>query len=165
MKFKLFLLFCISGIVCPDYCAAQQVSQGEYKSWSEFKPDTTAYLNYNWSRASIYRQQHRNLNLKTFLDDLELPITTVEFRMCNIAILSMFIYVEPYEQLMETPIKKRHGILVSWPDNHVQLAAKCEEKIPQLKDRDPMKVERIFVKWKDEYRELIENFEYEYIVY
>ncbi|MDE6777917.1 MAG: hypothetical protein K2J51_00365 [Alistipes sp.] len=156
----ILLLAAVAHIAC-----AQQVSQGEYKSWSEFKPDTTAYLNYNWSMSSKYRQQHRELPLKTFLDDLELPITTVEFRLCNIVIISMFIYVEPYEQLMKTPIQKRHGIIVRWPATHYPLAAKCEEKIPQLKDRDPMTIARIFVKWKEEYRELIEDFEYEYIVY
>ena len=161
IRFVLLYLFAaVAHIAC-----AQQVSQGEYKSWSEFKPDTTAYLNYNWSIASKYRENERNVPLKTFLDDLELPITAVEFKMYNHVIIGLFIHIEPYEVLLKTPIKQRHGIMARVSMNSYPLAAPYEEKIPELKNRDRMKIERVFIKWKKEYKQILENFECEYVVY
>ena len=85
--------------------------------------------------------------------------------MYNHVIIGMAIYVEPYEQIMQTPIKQRHGIVVNGSMASYPLAAPYEDKIPELKNRDKTKIERVFVKWNNEYSKAIENMKYGYILY
>ncbi|MDE5636583.1 MAG: hypothetical protein K2I43_00960, partial [Alistipes sp.] len=114
--------------------------------------------------ASKYRENERNVPLKIFLDDLELPITAVTFKIYNHLIVGAIIHVEPYELLVRTPIKKRIGFTLVFSP-HYLLAAPYEEKIPELANRDKTKLEYVLVKWSDEYTKEIENLKYEYILY
>ena len=164
MKAKTLLPVLLAGVLLASVCPAQQPVRTIYRPWRLFWGDTTAYMEANWGRNTtpVYLEGRP---LKEFFKEFELPITAVEFELYDLVICAMYIYITPYERLAALPEKQRwkHLISVEVP-NYAFAAAKYEEQIPELKNRNRKETVNIYLPWKPSYAEILGDITYVYVV-
>lgn len=165
MKAKTLLPVLLAGVLLASVCPAQQPVRTIYRPWRLFWGDTTAYMEANWGRntSPVYPEGRP---LKEFFKEFELPITAVRFRLYDKVICGISLYVIPYEQLMALPEEQRrkYVIRVQVPLDYAFVAAKYEEQIPELKNRNRKETVNIYLPWKPSYAEILGDITYVYVV-
>lgn len=164
MKAKTLFPVLLAGILLAITSPAQQPVRTIYRPWRLFWGDTTAYMEANWGRntSPVYPGGRP---LKEFFKEFELPITAVEFELYDLVICALYIYITPYERLAALPEKQRWKYLISVEvPNYAFAAAKYEEQIPDLKNRNRKKLTSIFLPWKPSYAEILGDITYVYVV-
>ena len=86
-----------------------------YKSLSDFRNDTTAFINYNFiDRAELYQGK----TLEFMLHDLQIPVKSVMVYDSPFGkVYGLFLYFYSYEEkyrLSNSTINKPYGIQVTW---------------------------------------------------
>lgn len=164
MKAKTLLPVLLAGVLLATVSPAQQPVRERHWPWATFQGDTTAYMEANWGRntSPVYPDGRP---LKEFFKEFELPITAVEFELYDLVVFAMYIYVTPYERLAALPKKQRWKYLISVDVlNYAFAAAKYEEQIPELKNRNRNETVSIFLPWKPSYAEILGDISYVYVV-
>lgn len=167
MKMKRFFILSlmICGLFSCQVVFSQQPVRERYWPWATFQGDTTAYMEANWGRntSPVYPDGRP---LKEFFEEFEIPITAVRFRLYDRVICAMSLYVIPYEQLMALPEEQRrkYAIRVQVPLDYAFVAAKYEEQIPELKNRNRQKQTNIYLQWQPSYAEILGDITYVYVV-
>ena len=167
MKMKRFFILSllICGLFFCQVVFSQQPVRERYWPWATFQGDTTAYMEANWGRntSPVYPEGRP---LKEFFKEFEIPITAVRFRLYDRVICAISLYVIPYEQLMSLPEEQRrkYAIRVQVPLDYAFVAAKYEEQIPELKNRNRKKLTNIYLPWKPSYAEILGDITYVYVV-
>lgn len=165
MKAKTLLPVLLAGVLLATVSPAQQPVRERYWPWATFQGDTTAYMEANWGRntSPVYPEGRP---LKEFFKEFEIPITAVRFRLYDRVICAISLYVIPYEQLMSLPEEQRrkYVIRVQVPLDYAFVAAKYEEQIPELKNRNRKKLTNIYLPWKPSYAEILGDITYVYVV-
>lgn len=163
MKAKTLLPILLAGILLATASPAQQ-SVREYRPWATFQGDTTAYMEANWGDTSPVYPDGRPL--KEFFEEFELPITAIRFRLYDLVVCAISLYIIPYEQLMALPEEQRlkYLIRVQVPLDYVFVATKYEEQIPELKNRNRKELTNIYLPWKPSYAEILGDITYVYVV-
>ena len=141
MKAKTLLPVLLAGVLLASVCPAQQPVRTIYRPWRLFWGDTTAYMEANWGRntSPVYPEGRP---LKEFFKEFE------------------------YEQLMALPEEQRrkYVIRVQVPLDYAFVAAKYEEQIPELKNRNRKETVNIYLPWKPSYAEILGDITYVYVV-
>ena len=165
LKAKIVLPILLAGILLATASPAQRPVRTIYRPWRLFWGDTTTYMEANWgSNTSPVYPNGRPL--KEFFKEFELPITAVRFRLYDLVVCAISLYIIPYEQLMALPEEQRreYAIRVQVPLDYAFVAAKYEEQIPELKNRDRKKLTNIYLPWKPSYAEILGDITYVYVV-
>lgn len=165
LKAKIVLPILLAGVLFATASPAQQSVRTIYRPWRLFWGDTSAYMEANWGRntSPVYPEGRP---LKEFFKEFEIPITAVRFRLYDRVICAMSLYIIPYEQLMALPQEQRreYAIRVQVPLDYAFVAAKYEEQIPELKNRNRNETVSIFLPWKPSYAEILGDISYVYVV-